>query len=416
MNATSDKGFLRYQVGGAVRDALLGVPVQDRDWVVVGQSAENMLAMGFRQVGADFPVFLHPTSHEEYALARTELKTGPGYRGFAVSSAENVSLEEDLLRRDLTINAMAMDEKGNLIDLFGGKEDLQQRLLRHVSAAFSEDPLRVLRVARFMAQFSRFGFKIAPETFALMQELANAGAVSELTPERIWMETHKALFSAEPSQFFRVLKSCNALQAVFPELAALIGKAQSPQYHPEGDVWTHTMLTLDAATQLSSDPIIRFAALMHDVGKGATPASLMPRHHGHEEVGARLMPEICQRLRVPKAFCKLATITAGYHLQAHRIREMRPKSIVKLLNNLDSFRNPAILGQFIQVCTADKWGRGPQSLNKPYPQGELLQRCLNSCLSIDNQKLLAAGHQGEGFAKALHKMRIGQVVELLKKA
>jgi tRNA nucleotidyltransferase (CCA-adding enzyme) len=407
--------FLYYQVGGSVRDELLGISSQDRDWVVVGEQAETLLALGYHQVGADFPVFLHPQTNEEYALARTERKTGPGYRGFSVQSGPEVTLEEDLIRRDLTINAIAKDHQGRLIDPFGGQKDLQNRLLRHFSPAFSEDPLRVLRVARFQARFAPKGFTIAPETLELMRELALSGVLKELTPERIWMETHKALLTPHPSHYFKVLLSCQALEEIFPELAALVGQSQPEKYHPEGDAWNHTLLALDAAAHLSQSPEVRFAALLHDIGKGLTPADQLPRHIGHEERGAEKMALLCQRIKAPKSFEKLAILTARHHMQCHSLEEMRAKRIVKFLSQLDGFRNPKNIDHFILACTADKWGRGEESRNRPYRAGILLKKCLESCRKIDNQALLKAGFQGKAFGEALHKARIRTVAEVMEK-
>ncbi len=399
-----------------MRDQLLGIPSQDRDWVVVGESPQTLLNLGYQQVGADFPVFLHPLTSEEYALARTERKTGPGYRGFSVLSGPEVTLEEDLIRRDLTINAMALDCQGRLIDPFGGEADLNSRTLRHVSSAFAEDPLRVVRVARFMARFAPLGFTIAPETQTLMGQLANSGALQELTPERVWMETHKALLSPSPSLFFKTLHHTHALQEIFPELAALVGQEQVAKYHPEGDAWEHTLLSLEAATQLSDKPEIRLAALLHDLGKGLTPAEQLPHHCGHEAYGAREVASLCQRLKIPKSFKKLATMTARHHLHCHRLQEMRPNRIVKLLNQLDGFRNPQGIDAFVLACTADKWGRGAKSRHTPYREGELLKRCLAACQKIDNSLFSAAGLQGKAFGEALHHARVKTVNSINKRS
>jgi tRNA nucleotidyltransferase (CCA-adding enzyme) len=413
MSSATDISFQCYQVGGSVRDALLGVDNQDRDWVVVGEKPETLLALGYKQVGADFPVFLHPTSKEEYALARTERKTGPGYKGFKVQFGVDVSLDEDLIRRDLTINAMAKDSQGRIIDPFGGQNDLKKRLLRHVSDAFIEDPLRVLRVARFLARFAPLGFSIAPETLTLMQKIANSGVLKELTPERIWIETEKALSTTRPSIFFESLKECGALKEVFWELDNLEGQVQSQVHHPEGDAWIHTLLSLDAAAQLNQKTEVRFAALMHDIGKGLTPSHALPHHHGHEDTGAKQLEDFCLRIKAPKSFAKLAILTAKHHMHCHRIAEMRPKRIVKLLNQLDAFRNPEIVEKFITACTADKWGRGPDRINIPYQAGEQLKECLNSCLNIDNRAIMKAGHLGKAFGEALHKKRIKKVSDVM---
>ncbi|MBF0193182.1 MAG: multifunctional CCA addition/repair protein [Magnetococcales bacterium] len=402
-----------YQVGGSVRDALLGVDSQDRDWVVVGETPETLIALGFKQVGADFPVFIHPISKEEYALARTEKKTGPGYHGFKVQFGREVSLEEDLIRRDLTINAMAIDSHGKIIDPFGGQKDLKQRILRHVSDAFAEDPLRVLRVARFLARFAHLGFTIAPQTLTLMQNITSSGGLKELTPERIWIETEKALTTPRPSIFFKTLKECGAIKELFFELETLAGQTQPQQYHPEGDAWIHTLLSVDAAAQLSPKTEVRFAALMHDIGKGLTPNSSLPHHYGHEETGAKQLEEFCLRIKAPKSFTKLAILTAKYHMHCHRIAQMRPKRIVKLLGQLDAFRNPKIVEDFILACTADKWGRGEDRMNKPYMPGEQLKDCLNSCIAIDNKAISNTGHTGKAFGDTLHKLRIKKVSDVM---
>ncbi|MBF0444398.1 MAG: multifunctional CCA addition/repair protein [Magnetococcales bacterium] len=413
MSSAQERSFQCYQVGGSVRDTILGIDSQDRDWVVVGQKPETLLALGYKQVGADFPVFLHPVSKEEYALARTERKTGPGYRGFKVQFGVEVTLEEDLIRRDLTINAMAIDNRGRIIDPFGGQNDLKKRILRHVSPAFVEDPLRVLRVARFLASFTPLGFQIAPETLTLMQQIANSGVLKELTPERIWIETEKALATTRPSIFFKTLKECGAIKDVFYELDNLAGQLQPELYHPEGDAWIHTLLSLDAAAQLSPNTEVRFAALMHDIGKSLTPGTALPHHYGHEDTGAKQLEDFCLRIKAPKSFSKLAILTAKYHMHCHRIAEMRPKRIVKLLNQLDGFRNPEIVTKFIIACTADKWGRGPERMNIPYRAGEQLKKCLDSCLNIDNRTIAEAGNHGKDFGEALHKLRIKKVSDVM---
>ncbi|MBF0446600.1 MAG: multifunctional CCA addition/repair protein [Magnetococcales bacterium] len=402
-------GFLCYQVGGSVRDRLLGIEKTDRDWVVIGEKPDSLLARGFQQVGADFPVFLHPLTKEEYALARTERKIGPGYRGFAVLADSSVTLEADLIRRDLTINAMAIDSDGRLIDPFGGQKDLKDRILRHTSSAFSEDPLRVLRVARFMARFEHLGFSIAPETLDLMAQICQSNALQELSVERIWMETHKALSASRPSQFFMVLQQCGALATIFPELSALLGQSQPPHHHPEGDAWAHSLQSLEAAVILSQTAEVRLAALLHDLGKGETAAPLLPHHHGHEEAGVTQVIRLCKRLKIPNSFEKLAVIAARHHMHCHQIESLRPHRIVKLLRQLDGFRNPPLIDDFILVCTADKWGRGEAARHQPYRAGGLLKKCLMACQQIDNQSLIAAGFQGRVFGEMLHKRRIKAV-------
>ncbi len=403
-----------YLVGGYVRDHLLGGTPPDRDWVVVGESRESMLARGFRQVGADFPVFIHPLSGEEYALARRERKTGPGYHGFHTEFGADVTLAQDLSRRDLTINAMAMDETGRLIDPHGGRRDLEQRLLRHVSAAFRDDPLRLLRVARFQARFAGLGFRIAPETLELLTAITRSGELTHLTPERVWLETVKALESEQPVRFFSVLELVGALPVVFPELAALRGQTQPHRYHPEGDAWDHTLLVLERAAELTPDPVIRFAALVHDLGKGLTPAERLPHHHDHENVGEGVVANLCQRLRIPNDYRELALRTTRYHLRCHRVPEMRPKRIVKLLRELDAFRKPRLLEGFLLACRADASGRGGEADPlQPYLPGQLMRAALEACHSIDNQTILAAGYRGKKFGEELHRQRVQRVKKVL---
>lgn len=402
-----------YRVGGYVRDTLLGLPAPDQDWVVVGETIHTMQSRGFVQVGAAFPVFLHPDTQEAYALARKEQKTGKGYRGFTTHFGIETTLEEDLARRDLTINAMAMDTKGGIIDPFEGQKDLDKRLLRHVSPAFSEDPLRVLRVARFLARFWALGFRVATETIQLMTDLVHAGEMETLTTERVWLETLKALETEHPLPFFDLLQQCGALAILFPELEALKGVPQPPTHHPEGDVWTHTRMTLMQATRLTSNPIVRFAALVHDLGKGTTPQTLLPQHHNHEERGATLVEQLCDRLHTPTHFRKLAVLTARYHTQCHRIQEMTPKKVIQLLLHLNAFRDPEILEKFLLACQADNRGRWGAE-KKPYPQADVLRRCLQQCTNIDKQPILDAGLQGKRFGDALHKIRIHQVRAVLR--
>ena len=406
-----------YRVGGSVRDALLGLNAPDRDWVVVGESPQGMLARGFRQVGAEFPVFLHPETGEEYALARRERKTGPGYHGFAVESGPGVTLEEDLSRRDLTINAMALDAAGGLVDPFGGGLDLQNRLLRHVSDAFGEDPLRVLRVARFQARFDALGFRVAPETLALMTGLVRSGELAHLAPERVWLETLKALSGDRPWRYFEMLDRCGALAVVFPELAALQGQSQPPLYHPEGDAWVHTRMVLEQAALLSDDPVVRFAALTHDLGKGATPPDMLPHHYGHEEAGAERVAALCDRLRVPTRFRDPALLTARHHTQCHRVLEMRPKRVVKLLRQLDALRKPERLEAILLACRADILGCGANDpASERYRAGAVLRQCLVACRTIDHRPLLAAGFQGRRFGEELHQLRIQRVKAVLLQA
>ena len=402
-----------YQVGGCVRDALLGLSSPDRDWLVVGETIQTMQARGFVQVGAAFPVFLHPETGEEYALARQERKRGQGYRGFSAQFSRDTTLEQDLARRDLTINAMAMDASGSIIDPFGGQKDLQQRLLRHVSPAFAEDPLRVLRVARFLARFWSLGFRVVAGTLQLLKQLVDSGEIQTLTAERVWLESHKALQTDHPLVYFDLLQQCGALPVLFPELAQLQGVPQSVIYHPEGDVWRHTRLVLMQATQLSRDPAVRFAALVHDLGKGITPQDLLPHHYGHEERGVLLVQQLCDRLRIPNTFRKLSMLVTQHHMHCHRLLEMSEKKVVRLLQNLNAFRHLDFLEKYLLACQADAQGRFGRE-KKPYSQASFLRQCLQQCQGIDNQKLLQNGYQGRQFADALHKERIRQVRAVLK--
>jgi len=397
-----------YLVGGALRDKLLGLPLSDRDWVVTGASPEDMRARGFRQVGKDFPVFLHPETGEEYALARTERKVAPGYRGFQVHATPDVRLEDDLRRRDLTINAMAEDSDGRLIDPFGGREDLARRLLRHVSPAFSEDPVRILRVARFAARFAPLGFRVAPQTCALMQAMVDAGEVDALVPERVWMELERALAEPQPSVFFQVLRHCHALAPLFPEIDCLYGIPQRPEYHPEIDTGIHTMMVLEQACRLSADSQVRFAALVHDLGKGATPREAWPRHYGHEQRGVRIIEALCQRLRIPNQYRDLARLVSRYHCQCHRVDELRPGTLLRMLEAVDAFRRPQRLAQFLLACEADARGRQGYE-QQPYPQAERLRSALQCALTVAPRLLAAQGYQGKEMAAALRQQRIAAI-------
>ncbi|HJY36523.1 MAG TPA: multifunctional CCA addition/repair protein, partial [Steroidobacteraceae bacterium] len=342
-----------YLVGGAVRDELLGLPARERDWVVVGARPEELLAQGYKPVGKDFPVFLHPQSGEEYALARTERKTGPGYRGFETLFSPDVTLEQDLERRDLTINAIAKDpDSGALIDPFGGQRDLRDRSLRHVSPAFVEDPVRVLRVARFAARFAPLGFTVASATLDVMREIAARGELDALVSERVWQETQRALEMPAPARFFEVLREANALPVVFPELHALFGVPQPERWHPEIDTGVHTLMVLEQATKLSEDPVVRFAALTHDLGKGTTPRDEWPRHVAHEQRGVDLVNALCDRLRIPNAYRELAALVSRYHLEAHRVDELRTGTLLDLLERLDAFRRPDRFEQWVLACEA----------------------------------------------------------------
>lgn len=371
-----------YLVGGAVRDKLLGFTKSDRDWVVVGASVAQMLEAGFTQVGRDFPVFLHPKTKEEHALARTERKTGPGYTGFAFNADPSVTLEEDLLRRDLTINAIAQDSDGNLIDPYGGVKDIEDRVLRHVSAAFTEDPLRVLRVARFAARFAPLGFRIADETMALMRQLSDSGELQHLVAERVWQEMEKALHTAAPVEFFRNLRACAALQIILPEVDNLFGVPQPPLHHPEIDTGIHVMMCLEQATKLSEDPVVRFATLMHDLGKGVTPKDNWPHHYGHELLGVALVDAVCARLRVPKKYQSLARQVSQFHTHCHRAQELRADTMLRLFESLDAFRRPAQVEQFLLACEADSRGRTGFE-DREYPQAELLRGALAAAQAVN---------------------------------
>jgi len=391
-----------------VRDELLGLPVMDRDWVVVGATVQEMLDLGYRLVGKDFPVFLHPQTHEEYALARTERKVGPGYKGFTVHAAPDVTLEEDLRRRDLTINAMALAPDGDLIDPFGGSADLKRRLLRHVSPAFSEDPVRILRVSRFAARFAPLGFEVADETLALMRAMVEAGEVDALVPERVWTELVRALGEQRPSRFFEVLRSCGALRPLFPELDSLFGVPQPRPHHPEIDSGVHALQVLDRAAQLSNEPRVRFAALLHDVGKGATPPEQWPRHIGHEQRGPALIEALCQRLRAPKDYRELALLAAKYHGVCLRAEELRPATLLDTLQSLDAFRRPRRFEQFLLACEADFSGR-PGDEQQPCHQTALLRHLFQVARTVDAAALAAQGLQGEALAAELRQQRIAAI-------
>ncbi|MCK5092654.1 MAG: multifunctional CCA addition/repair protein [Gammaproteobacteria bacterium] len=401
-----------YLVGGAVRDKLLNLPVGDRDWVVVGATPEEMEQKGFRLVGKDFPVFLHPETHEEYALARTERKTGPGYKGFAVNASPDVTLEQDLERRDLTINAIAETPDGKIIDPFNGQKDLDNRLLRHVSPAFSEDPVRILRAARFAARFAPQEFHIAHETNELMRDMVQNGEVDALVPERIWAETEKALKAEQPSRFIEVLRGCGALEKIFPEIDVLFGVPQPEHYHPEIDTGVHILMVLDQAARLSDDPMVRFAALVHDLGKGTSPKEEWPRHKGHEQRSAILVEALCQRLRVPKDYRELAITTAKYHTHCHRALHLQPKTILKTLEAADAFRRPERFEQFLLACEADVRGRKGLE-DKPYPQVDRLKEAYKACLKIDNKELQQKGFEGESFAEELRRLRIEAIKQVV---
>lgn len=401
-----------YLVGGAVRDELLGLPVRERDWVVVGARPEELTALGYKPVGKDFPVFLHPETSEEYALARTERKTGPGYRGFETQFSPDVTLEQDLERRDLTINAIAKDpETGTLTDPFGGQKDIEARVLRHVSAAFVEDPVRVLRAARFAARFAPLGFEVAPGTFALMREIAARGELDALVPERVWQETQRALEQPAPWKYFEVLREGGALPIVFPEIAALFGVPQPEQWHPEIDSGVHTLMAVQQATRMSSDPIVRFAALVHDLGKGTTPREEWPRHIAHEHRSAGLIEKLCERLRVPNAYRELAVLVGRYHLIAHKAAEVRSSTLLELLENTDAFRRPERFEQFITACEADARGRKGLE-DRDYPQAALLRKARELAAAARPDPEVMPHLTGEHIAGHIRKQRLNALAPL----
>ena len=392
-----------YVVGGAVRDRLLGLPVQDRDHVVVGATPEDMLARGFKPVGKDFPVFLHPDSHEEYALARTERKTAPGYKGFVFHAAPDVTLEADLARRDLTINAIAQDESGALVDPFGGQADLAVRLLRHVGPAFAEDPVRVLRVARFAARFP--DFHVAEETLALMRLMADNGEVDHLVPERVWQELSRGLMEARPSRMLDVLHACGALAKVLPERERLFGVPQPAEHHPEVDTGAHILRVVDQAAVRHFPLPVRFAALLHDLGKGATPHAEWPHHHGHEATGAALAEAVSERLRAPADCRDLAVLAAREHGVIHDAASLRPATVVRLLERVDALRRPERFGQLLEACECDFRGR-PGWEDRPWPAGSILRSALVAVQALDAGAIAAATADKAQIAQRVHEARV----------
>lgn len=375
-----------YLVGGAVRDHLLGHPYHEKDYVVVGATPEQLLAEGYQPVGKDFPVFLHPKTKEEYALARTERKSGVGYHGFQFFTDTSVKLEDDLVRRDLTINAMAMDENGTVYDPYGGQQDLQHKILRHVSDAFTEDPLRVLRVARFAARYASYGFKVAEETLQLMREIAQSGELSALTPERVWKETSRALMEVHADVYFQILKDCDALEVLFPEINALFGVPQRPEYHPEIDCGIHTLMALKQACLANYALEVRFAVLVHDLGKALTPVDELPRHIMHEERGIPPVTQICDRLKVPTALKNLALIVCKEHLKCHQVKNLKPGTLWRLLQRLDVLRRPEKVEAFVQACECDAKGRlGLEQ--RPYPQAQYMLDAMQIVRNIRAQDL-----------------------------
>lgn len=404
-----------YLVGGAVRDRLLGLNHGDRDYVVVGETQASMEAAGFKAVGRDFPVFLHPQTGEEYALARTERKSGRGYRGFVVDADPSVTLEEDLQRRDFTINAIAQGEGGVLIDPFGGARDLEARVLRHVSPAFAEDPLRVLRAARFMARFAELGFHVAPETMALMREMVASDELSALTPERVWQELRRAVASATPSAFLRTLHDCDALAVVLPEVDALYGVPQRAEYHPEVDTGIHIELVCDMAARLApGDELIGFAALTHDLGKALTPAHVLPKHIGHESAGLVPLRALCERLKVPVDYRQLAECVCREHLHVHRLFELRAATVFEVIARCDGFRRPERIGQIALACEADKRGRTGFA-DADYPAGRLLRQAHAAAMTVRAADLNSE-LQGPELGEALRRARVAAIAAVLEAA
>lgn len=402
-----------YLVGGAVRDALLGLAIKDKDFLVVGSTPAEMLALGYRQVGKDFPVFLHPKSQQEYALARIERKTGIGYDGFSCDASASVTLEEDLLRRDLTINAIAQDEQGKIYDPYGGQDDLNHKILRHVSDAFIEDPLRVLRVARFAARFHHLGFTVAPETLALMSKISQGGELSALTPERVWQECERALGTDNPQVYFQLLRDCGALKQLLPEIDDLFGVPQPEQWHPEIDTGIHTLLSLKQAALLTSDIAVRFAALVHDLGKALSPKESLPKHHGHGQKGLALIKQLSNRLRVPNDYRDLALLVSDQHQNIHNATQLKASTLVELFDKGDFWRKPLRLTDLLLACTADIRGRtGLETAD--YPQAEYLLTCFKLAQQVPVQEIIAAGYQGAEIKKQLNLARI-EAVEAFKK-
>ncbi|WP_371376860.1 multifunctional CCA addition/repair protein [Thalassotalea aquiviva] len=400
-----------FLVGGAVRDSLLNRPILERDYLVVGASAEQMLARGFKQVGKDFPVFLHPKTKEEYALARTERKQGNGYTGFVCYAEPDVTIEQDLMRRDLTINAMAMSPAGDIIDPYNGQTDLNNRVLRHVSDAFKEDPLRVLRVARFAARYHYLGFEVAEETMQLMSHMVEQGELQALTPDRVWKEFSRALMEDNPEIFIEVLRHCSALKVLWPSLDALWGIPNPKEHHPEVDSGVHTLLVLQQAVTLKAGLDVRFASLCHDLGKGLTDKSQWPKHFGHEKSGLVLVNEICQQLRVPNQITRVAQLTCEFHLHCHRAFELRAETILTLFNKVDVWRKESDFDSFLLACQADACGRLGME-NNPYPQAQYLRECLQACKHLKPADFVAKGLKGKAIKEAINHTKVDAIAKV----
>jgi len=403
-----------YRVGGCVRDQLLDLKAKDIDYVVVGATVNDMKQVGLKQVGSNFPCFIDKKTNEEYALARTEIKSGTGYQGFNCNFEPNVTLKDDLHRRDLTINAIAQDCDGNLVDPYNGLKDIENKILRHTSEAFIEDPLRVLRIARFAARFSHLGFTIADETKALMQEISNSGELEHLTPERVWLETKKALSERHPSVYFETLRESKALSIIFPEINDLFGIPQTEKHHPEIDTGIHTMMSLEQAALLTNNIAIRFAALTHDLGKGITPHDMLPSHIGHEKSGVQIVISLCNRLKIPNKYRHLAVKVTQYHLHCHTAFQLRPKTIMALINNLDGLRNPETFENYIIVCEADAKGRKGFE-NNSYPQADYLRECLQCCQSINIKALVDQGLKGKNIGEAIQEKQVNAISNIKEK-
>ncbi|CCK75073.1 tRNA nucleotidyltransferase [Oleispira antarctica RB-8] len=402
-----------YLVGGAVRDSLLNIAIKDKDWVVVGSTPAELINLGYSQVGADFPVFLHPKTKEEYALARTERKSGSGYQGFNCDFNPDITLEEDLLRRDLTVNAMAQNDDGSIVDPYNGQRDIKEKKLRHVSDAFSEDPLRVLRVARFAARFAHLGFTIADETIELMRDIANSGELALLTPERVWQETERALGESQPWVYFQALRDCNALAIIFPELDNLFGIPQPEKHHPEIDCGIHTLMVLEQASKLSSDINVRWASLLHDLGKGLTREEILPSHHGHEQSGEKLVIKLNNRLKTPNEFKDLSRLVCIYHTHVHRAFELKPQTLLKFFNNIDLWRKPERLPQILLACKADSRGRtGFEDVE--YTQVEYITEIAKACIAVTATQFVAQGIQGKAIGEAIAIKRLDVIKQFAK--